>query len=86
MTRIWTAQCAIRLVGELGYAMSPAGTEKVDPPACHSTKSTLAKEGSKAWILADEQSAVALVTTVANRAVLSDVEVFIVQGSGKSMV
>jgi hypothetical protein len=65
--------------------MSPAGTENVDPPACHSTKSTLAMEGSKAWILADEQSAAALVAKTANRAVLVDVEVLIVYVYGKSL-
>jgi hypothetical protein len=64
-------------VGEDGYAISPAGTENVDPPACHSTKSTLAMEGSKACMLAVEQSAAALVATVANRAVLIDVEALI---------
>jgi hypothetical protein len=73
-------------VGDIGYAISPLGTEKVEPPACHSTKSTLAIEGSKAWILADEQSAAALVITVANRAVLIDVDVLIMQVSGESKV
>jgi len=65
-------------VGEDGYAISPAGTEKVDPPACHNTKSTLAKDGSKAWILEVEQSAAALLATAASRAVLIVVELFIV--------
>jgi hypothetical protein len=42
-------------------------------------------EGSKAWILADEQSAAALVAKTANRAVLVDVEVLIVYVYGKSL-
>jgi hypothetical protein len=73
-------------VGDIGYAISPLGTEKVDPPACHNTKSTLAIEGSKAWILADEQSAATLLINVANRAVLADVDVFIMQVSEESKV
>jgi hypothetical protein len=34
-------------------------------------------EGSKAWMLADEQSAAALVATIATRAVLIDAEALI---------
>ena len=72
------------MVGELEYAISPVGTKKVDPPACYNTKSTLAKEGSKDRILADKQSAATIVTSVAKRAALIDVEAFIVQVSGQN--
>lgn len=63
-------------MGEVGYAISPEGTEKVEPPGCQWTKSTLAMDGSKAWMLAVEQSAAALVTVDASSAALANGEIF----------